>query len=150
MPPCAPATPATPPEGIAPLRGPSLPPLATRGHEIDPRQVVITPGAKPIMVFVLLALAEPGVEVIYPNPGFPIYESMINFCGATPVPLPLREEFDFRFDVDEFRSLITDRTRLIILNSPQNPTGGYLQRKELAAIAEVCVERDIMVRRRDL
>ena len=97
------------------------------------------------MFFVLLALAEPGVEVLYPNPGFPIYESMINFCGATPVPLPLREEFDFRFDVDEFRSLITDRTRLIILNSPQNPTGGYLQRKELAAIAEVCVERDIMV-----
>lgn len=136
----------TPPEGIAPLREAIAADLsATRGHEIDPRQVVITPGAKPIMFFVLLALAEPGVEVIYPNPGFPIYESMINFCGATPVPLPLREAFDFRFDIDEFRSLISDRTRLIILNSPQNPTGGYLQRQELAAIAEVCAERNIMV-----
>jgi len=136
----------TPPEGIAPLREAIAAHLsATRNHEIDPRQVVVTPGAKPIMFYVLLALAEPGVEVIYPNPGFPIYESMINFCGATPVPLPLREERDFRFDLDEFRSLITDRTRLIILNSPQNPTGGYLQRSDLAAIAEACVERNIMV-----
>jgi len=136
----------TPPEGILPLREAIAADLsATRGHEIDPRQVVVTPGAKPIMFFALLALAEPGTEVIYPNPGFPIYESMINFSGATPVPLPLREAYDFRFDIDEFRRLVTDRTRLIILNSPQNPTGGYLQPGDLAAIAEVCIERNIMV-----
>ncbi|MEN6479881.1 MAG: pyridoxal phosphate-dependent aminotransferase [Anaerolineales bacterium] len=136
----------TPPEGIAPLRDAIAARLsATRGHEIDPQQVIVTPGAKPILFFTLLALAEPGCEVIYPNPGFPIYESMINFCGATPVPLPLREERDFAFDVDEFRGLLSERTRLIILNSPHNPTGGYLPREQLAAIAEACVERDILV-----
>ncbi|MHB1293433.1 MAG: pyridoxal phosphate-dependent aminotransferase [Anaerolineae bacterium] len=112
---------------------------------VDPAQVVVTPGAKPIMFYVIMALAEPGTEIIYPNPGFPIYESMINFMGAKAVPLPLREERDFRFDVDELRSLVTDRTRLIILNSPQNPTGGYLEKSDLAAIAEICVERDIPV-----
>jgi aspartate/methionine/tyrosine aminotransferase len=116
-----------------------------RGYDIDPAQVVVTPGAKPIMFYVLIALAEPGREVIYPNPGFPIYESMIQFMGAKAVPLPLREERDFRFDVDELRELITDRTSLIILNSPQNPTGGILEREDLAAIAEICAERNIPV-----
>jgi len=107
--------------------------------------VVVTPGAKPIMFFVILALGEEGTEIIYPNPGFPISESMINFVGAKAVPLPLREERDFRFDVNELKDLVTDRTRLIILNSPQNPTGGILEREDLAAIAEICVERDIPV-----
>jgi aspartate/methionine/tyrosine aminotransferase len=117
----------------------------SRGHVIHPDQVVVTPGAKPIMFFVLLALAEPGREVIYPNPGFPIYESMINFCGAKPVALPLIEAKRFRFDTDQFRSLVNERTALVILNSPQNPTGGVLEREDLAAIAEVCAARDIPV-----
>ncbi len=117
----------------------------TRGITVDPRQVVVTPGAKPIMFYALLALAEPGDEIIYPNPGFPIYESMINFAGATAVPLPLREANAFRFDPDEFRSLVTDRTRLIVLNSPANPTGGMLEAADLAAVAEVARERDIVV-----
>ena len=117
----------------------------TRGIKVQPEQVVVTPGAKPIMCYAILALLEPGTEAIYPDPGFPIYASMINFVGATPVPLPLREEKDFRFDIDEFRSLVTDRTRLIILNTPQNPTGGILTRQDLEAVAEVARERDIMV-----
>jgi aspartate aminotransferase len=140
------ATHYTPAAGILELRETIARHLgAARGQEISPDQVVITPGAKPIMFFVIMALAEPGTEVIYPNPGFPIYESMINFVGAKPVPIPLREEKDFRFDVNELRDLITDRTRLIILNSPQNPTGGFLEPGDLQAIAEMCVERDIPV-----
>ncbi len=126
-------------EAIAKRTGPA------RGLDIDPAQVVVTPGAKPIMFYTILAMAEAGREVIYPNPGFPIYESMINFAGGVPVPLPLREEKDFRFDVDELKSLINDRTALIILNSPQNPTGGILTTDDLAVIAEICAERDIMV-----
>jgi len=140
------ATHYTPSAGITELRqviaeqtGPS------RGQEISFDQVVVTPGAKPIMFFVIMALAEPGKEVIYPNPGFPIYESMINFMGAKAVPLPLREERDFRFDVNELRDLVTDKTSLIVLNSPQNPTGGMLEPEDLEAIAEICVERDIPV-----
>lgn len=113
--------------------------------EVRPEQVVITPGAKPIMFFAILALLGPGDEAIYPNPGFPIYESMINFVGAKAVALPLREEKAFRFDPDEFRSVVTDRTRLIILNSPQNPTGGILTREDLMMVAEVARERNIMV-----
>jgi len=85
----------------------------------------VTPGAKPIMFFIILALLNEGDEAIYPNPGFPIYESMINFVGARPVALPLREEKNFRFDPDEFRSLVTDRTRLIILNSPRIQPAGF-------------------------
>jgi aspartate aminotransferase len=117
----------------------------SRNVDVRPEQVVVTPGAKPIMFFTILALLQPGDEALYPNPGFPIYESMINFVGATPVALPLREEVNFRFDPDEFRSLVTDRTRLIILNSPQNPTGGVLTRPDLEAVAEVAQERGIMV-----
>ena len=118
---------------------------SSRGVEVYPDQVVVTPGAKPIMFFTILTLLEPGAEAIYPNPGFPIYESMICFTGATPVALPLREEKNFRFDADEFRSLVSDRTRLIILNSPQNPTGGVLTRQDLEVVAEVAQERGIMV-----
>jgi aspartate/methionine/tyrosine aminotransferase len=116
-----------------------------RGLSFDPDQVVVTPGGKPIMFYVLLALAEAGDEVIYPNPGFPIYESMIDFSGASAVPVPLREERQFRLDVDELASLITPRTRLIIINSPQNPTGGVLEREDIARIAELAVRHDLMV-----
>jgi len=117
----------------------------SRGIEVRPENVVVTPGAKPIMFFTILALLQAGDEAIYPNPGFPIYESMINFVGATPVALPLRENNGFRFDPDEFRSLISDRTRLIILNSPHNPTGGILTKADLEVVAEAARERDIMV-----
>jgi aspartate aminotransferase len=117
----------------------------SRDIEVHPDQVVVTPGGKPIMFFVILALCEEGDEVIYPNPGFPIYESMINFVGATPVPIPLRMEKAFSFDVKEFESLVTDRTKLIILNSPQNPTGGVLSHQDLAAVAEIALARDIVV-----
>jgi len=136
----------TPAAGIPPLRQSIARHVSrTRGIEARPEQVVVTPGAKPIMFFSILALLQAGDEALYPNPGFPIYESMINFSGAKAVALPLREEKDFRFDPDEFRSLITDRTRLIILNSPQNPTGGVLTRQDLEVVAEVARERDIMV-----
>jgi len=117
----------------------------TRGIEVKPEQVVVTPGAKPIMFFAILALCEEGDEVIYPNPGFPIYESMINFVGATPVPIPLREELDFRFDVNELRDKVTPRTKMIILNSPHNPTGGVLTKEDVEAIAEICLKNDILV-----
>jgi aspartate aminotransferase len=116
-----------------------------RGITVDPATVVVTPGAKPIMFFALLALAQPGDEVIYPDPGFPIYESMTRFVGATPVPLPLREENDFRLDVGELRRLVTARTKLIIFNSPANPTGGVLTLADLEAIADVAREHDITV-----
>ena len=117
----------------------------SRGITVNPEQVVVTPGAKPIMFYVVLALAQAGDDVIYPNPGFPIYESVIRFVGATPIPLPLREERGFSLDVDELRSLVTDRTRLIIINSPQNPTGGILPPEDLQAIAAVAAERSIPV-----
>jgi aspartate aminotransferase len=117
----------------------------SRGIQVNPNQVVVTPGAKPIMFFVILALAESGDEVIYPNPGFPIYESMINFVGATPVPLRLLEEREFGFDVDELRSKVNPRTKLIIINSPHNPCGSMLSREELAAIAEIVSKYDAMI-----
>ena len=97
------------------------------------------------MFFAIMALVDPGDEVLYPDPGFPIYESMVRFVGATAVPMPLREERRFRFDPDEFRSLVTSKTRLIIVNSPHNPTGGVLTRADLEAIADVARERDIVV-----
>lgn len=117
----------------------------TRGIAVKPEQVVVTPGAKPIMFYAVLALAQAGDEVIYPNPGFPIYESVIRFVDATPVPIALREERGFSLDVEELRSLVTDRTRLIILNSPQNPTGGILPPEDLQAIAEIAVQHGIPV-----
>jgi aspartate aminotransferase len=108
-----------------------------RGTDTDPANVVVTPGAKPIMFYVLLALAEPGVEVIYPNPGFPIYESMIKFCGATPVPMQLLEEKGYHPDLNALAGMITYKTRLIILNSPENPCGSALTKQELETIAAV-------------
>lgn len=117
----------------------------SRGTGYGADQIVVTPGGKPIMFFVILALLEAGDEAIYPNPGFPIYESMINFTGATAVPAPLREERAFALDVDELASLITPRTKLLILNSPGNPTGGVLNRDEIAAIAELAVRHDLIV-----
>ena len=116
-----------------------------RGLDVDPKNVVITPGGKPVMFFAIMALVNPGDEVLYPDPGFPIYESMVRFVGASPVPMPLREERQFRFDPDEFRSLVSDRTRLIIINSPHNPTGGVLTRSDLETIADVARARDIPV-----
>ncbi|MDH3252901.1 MAG: aminotransferase class I/II-fold pyridoxal phosphate-dependent enzyme, partial [Ignavibacteria bacterium] len=94
------------------------------GVDFSPNQVVVTPGAKPIMFFSILACVDEGDEVIYPNPGFPIYESVINFVGARPVPLVLKEERGFRFDIEDLKKLITQKTRMLIINSPQNPTGG--------------------------
>src|SRR5438105_11536547 len=105
----------------------------TRGVSVTPEEVVVVPGGKPVIFFSILALAEEGDEVIYPNPGFPIYESMINYVGAKAIPIRLREELDFRLDVDELGALINDRTKLIILNSPQNPTGGVLEKKDIDA-----------------
>ncbi|MDZ7344680.1 MAG: pyridoxal phosphate-dependent aminotransferase [candidate division KSB1 bacterium] len=116
-----------------------------RGVSVRPENVVVTPGAKPIMYFAIIALIEPGDEVIYPNPGFPIYESMIEFVGGKAVPLPLREENDFRFDLKELQSLLSDRTRMIILNSPHNPTGGILTRADVRVIAEIARTRHIVV-----
>jgi aspartate/methionine/tyrosine aminotransferase len=116
-----------------------------RGLKVEPEQVVVTPGAKPIMFFVILALVDPGDEVIYPNPGFPIYESMIKYSGGVPIPIPLLEEKDFELDVDHLLSNINDRTKLIILNSPQNPTGGIISREALADIGSVAAERAIPV-----
>src|SRR5438874_3446481 len=118
---------------------------ASRGVEVSPDEVVVVPGGKPIIFFTVLALAEQGDEVIYPNPGFPIYESMINYVGAKAVPIRLREELDFRLDIDEIAALINDRTKLIILNSPQNPTGGVLTKDDIAAIARTIGDRNIMV-----
>jgi len=117
----------------------------SRGVKVATEDVVVVPGGKPIIFFTILALAEAGDEVIYPNPGFPIYESMINYAGAQAVPIRLREEKDFGFDVDEMASLITDRTRLIILNSPQNPTGGVLGKQDFHDIAAAIGDRNIMV-----
>jgi len=116
-----------------------------RDIKIDPDQVVVTPGAKPIMFFAIMALINEGDQVMYPNPGFPIYESVIDFVGAKSVPYPLREEKEFSFDVDEFMSLITNKTKMIILNSPQNPTGGILAEEDLKAVAEVAQEREIII-----
>ncbi len=116
-----------------------------RNMTINPNQVVVTPGGKPIMFFSILAIVDEGDEVMYPNPGFPIYESVIDFVGAKSVPYPLREEKEFSFDIDEFMSLITDKTKLIILNSPQNPTGGILTKEDLEAVAKVAQEKDIYI-----
>ena len=117
----------------------------SRSVKVTSDEVVVVPGGKPIIFFTLLALADVGDEVIYPNPGFPIYESMIHYLGAKAVPIRLREERDFSFDVNELASLITDRTRLIILNSPQNPTGGVLSKQDIHHIAEAIGDRNIMV-----
>ena len=117
----------------------------TRWVNVSPDEVVVVPGGKPIIFFSILALVEESDEVIYPNPGFPIYESMINYIGAKAVPIRLREEMDFRLDVDELAGLINDRTKLIIINSPQNPTGGVLTKTDIDRIAKAIRDRNIMV-----
>jgi len=117
----------------------------TRKIPVASEEVVVVPGGKPIMFFTILALIDEGDEVIYPNPGFPIYESMIDYVGGRAVALPLREERDFSVDVKELASLITGRTKLIILNSPHNPTGGMLTRKDILEIVEAIGDRNIMV-----
>ncbi|MCI0403338.1 MAG: pyridoxal phosphate-dependent aminotransferase [Acidobacteria bacterium] len=117
----------------------------TRRVRVAPEEVVVVPGAKPIIFFAILALVEKEDEVIYPNPGFPIYESMINFVGAKAVPIHLREEDDFRLDVEELADHITERTKLVIINSPQNPTGGILTENDIRDVAAAIGDRDIMV-----
>src|SRR5690242_12211823 len=117
----------------------------TRGVECSSEEVVVVPGGKPIIFFSILALVDEGDEVIYPNPGFPIYESMINYIGARAVPIRLREDRDFGLDINELSSLISDRTKFVIINSPQNPTGGVLSKQDIRAIADVIGDRNIMV-----
>ncbi len=118
---------------------------ADRGIDVGPDNVVITPGGKPIIYFPLTALIDPGDEVIYPNPGFPIYESVINFLDGKAVPLKLAEEKDFSFDIEDLKALASDKTRMLIINSPQNPTGGMLSSDDLDAIAELAVKHDFWV-----
>ncbi len=117
----------------------------TRNIKIDPNEVVITPGGKPIIYYSIHALVDSGDEVIYPNPGFPIYESVINFVGAKPVPIPLLEEKGFSFDIDHLKKIVNDKTKMIILNSPQNPTGGVLSKEDLEAIAVLVNKYDLWV-----
>jgi aspartate aminotransferase len=117
----------------------------TRGVPVSSEEVVVVPGGKPIIFFTILALIESGDEVIYPNPGFPIYESMVNYSVGKAVPIPLREDRDFSVDVKELASLINDHTRLIILNSPHNPTGGVLTKKDVLEIAEAIGDRNIFI-----
>ena len=117
----------------------------TRNIEVDPDEISVTPGAKPIIFFSILACVDEGDEAIYPDPGFPIYESVIDFVGAKPVPLPLLEEVDFRFRIEDLESIISDKTKFMIINSPQNPTGGVLTRSDLEAIAELAIKHDVIV-----
>ena len=132
--------------GIAPLREAIVDDVRRwKGIETTPEQVVVTPGAKPIMFFTMLALIEDGDEVVYPNPGFPIYESMARYAGGTPVAAPLREANDFRMDVDEVAALVTPRTKLLVINTPHNPTGSVLSEDDVRRLAELAVERDLVV-----
>jgi len=117
----------------------------TRGIEANESQVVVTPGAKPVLFYTILSLLEAGDEAIYPNPGFPIYESMIHMSGATPVAMPLVEERGFSIDLDRFKDSLTDKTKLVILCSPQNPTGGQIPRDDIQAMAEMLRDRDVVV-----
>ncbi len=136
----------SPPPGIPELRAAiAADSTARRGVPVSADQVVVAPGAKPIMAFALMALTGPGDEVIVPDPGFPIYESMTAFMGATPVGIPLRQENDFRLDLDELRALVTPRTRMLFFNSPQNPTGGVLTKEDIEGIAQIALEHDLVV-----
>ena len=118
---------------------------ARKGFPVDPGQVFVTIGGKGVMVYAILALVDPGDEVIVPDPGYPIYESLTRFIGATPVAIPIRQEHEFRLDVDELASLITPRTRLLVINSPANPTGGVLTRDDIERIAELAIRHDLAV-----
>ena len=115
------------------------------GYSISPENVIVTPGGKPVMFFSLLALIEEGDEVIYPNPGFPIYESMINYSGGTPIPMKLEEAKDFNANIDDLKKLITDKTKMMIINSPNNPCGSVTTKDDLEQIAEIAIENNIIV-----
>jgi aspartate/methionine/tyrosine aminotransferase len=117
----------------------------TRGITVSGQNVVVVPGGKPIMFFAMMAVVEPGDEVIYPNPGFPIYESVINFLGATPVPIPLVESRGFSFDLDTFEAKLSPRTKMIVLNSPANPTGGVIPKEDLKRIADLTRNLDVLI-----
>jgi aspartate/methionine/tyrosine aminotransferase len=116
-----------------------------KGFDVTPDRVFVTVGGKGVMVYAILALVDPGDEVIVPDPGYPIYESLTRFVGGTPVPIPIRMENEFRLDVDELAELITSRTKLIVINSPANPTGGVLTRADLERIAELAIQHDLLV-----
>ncbi len=136
----------SPSAGILPLRESIAHYISeTRGIEVEPEEVVVTPGAKPIVFDGILSCINEGDEVIYPNPGYPIYESVINFVGGKPVPLPLLEEKNFSFDPEDLRERITPKTKMIIINSPQNPTGGILSQDDLETIARIAIQNDIWV-----
>jgi aspartate/methionine/tyrosine aminotransferase len=117
----------------------------TRGVNVGPQHVCVVPGGKPVMYFAIVALLEAGDEAIYPNPGFPIYESMIRFQGAKAVPIPLEENRGFSFDLDLLERSLTDRTKLVILNSPANPTGGIMPKEDVQRLADILRDRDVMV-----
>ena len=135
-----------PSAGVLELREAACEWLARDGRgAYSPDEIVVGPGGKPFLYYTIMATAGPGDEVIYPDPGFPVYESVALYAGAKPVPLPILEENNFRFTPDDLRARVTDRTRLLILNYPHNPTGGTLTRNELEAIAEIAVENDIIV-----
>jgi aspartate/methionine/tyrosine aminotransferase len=133
-----------PSPGIPELRAAVVEFLEQRNRmRTTPDRVIVTPGAKPVMFYAILALCDEGDEVIYPDPGFPMYESISNFVGARPVPIPLREENEFRMDPDELTSLVTERTKLLILSSPENPCGSALTRRDCERIAEVATRHDL-------
>jgi aspartate/methionine/tyrosine aminotransferase len=135
-----------PPQGLPELREAIASYIVrTRGVKVGPEHVCVVPGGKPIIFFPMLALLEPGDEVIYPNPGFPIYESMINFLGAKPVPIPLVEERGFSFDLNLLRDRLSAKTKMLILNSPHNPTGGVIPAADIRAIADMVRDRDLIV-----
>jgi len=136
----------TPATGIAPLKQAIVDDVRRwKGIETTPEQVIVTPGAKPIMFYAMLALIDEGDEVIYPNPGFPIYESMANYVGGVAVPAQLREADEFRMDVAEVDSLVTDRTRMIVINSPHNPTGSVLTPEDIQQVAQIARDHDLVV-----
>ena len=140
------ATHYTPSPGITPLREAIAADVSrSRGLRVAADQVIVTPGGKPILFFSLLALVDEGDEVLYPNPGFPIYESMIRYAGGVPIPIPLPEAQGFRLDLDALRAAVTPRTKLMIINSPANPTGGVLEPEDLRQIAALAVAHDLLV-----
>ena len=118
---------------------------ARKGFEVTPDRVFVTVGGKGVMLYAILGLVDPGDEVLVPDPGYPIYESLTRFVGGTPVPVPIRMELDFRIDLDELASLVTPRTRMLVINSPANPSGGVLTRADLEAIAELAIRHDLVV-----
>ncbi|HEX4595479.1 MAG TPA: pyridoxal phosphate-dependent aminotransferase [Bryobacteraceae bacterium] len=135
-----------PPQGLPELREAIASYVTrTRGVKVGPEHVCVVPGGKPIIFFPMMALLEPGDEVIYPNPGFPIYESMINFLGAKPVPIPLVEERGFSFDLNLMRDRLSPKTKMLIFNSPHNPTGGVIPAADIRAIADMVRDRDLVV-----